>query len=180
MAADAGVQVNHKAELVRSVVGSWVIRLPPLFPNVRQFLSTAALKPHHVVPAVRISPASRKLSPEPARAGTSAHALRPALGPCHRACMRVKFGFPRPGAVFSICTRKSNHAAWPVTGSELAQRSPSPFGGSSSWIRWFSRKPFGASGASSVQRPGALCVCQSRSRSRLFLVQRRHMRNRHE
>ncbi len=57
--------------------------------------------------------------------------------------------------VFSIFTLRSNQAAWPVTGSEFAQRMPSSFGGSNSWIRWFSRKPFFASGASgsSCQAP---------------------------
>ena len=49
---------------------------------------------------------------------------------------------------FSILTRKSNHAACPVIGSEFAQRNPSPLGGNNSWIRWLSKKPFVASEAS--------------------------------
>ncbi len=38
---------------------------------------------------------------------------------------------------------------------------PSPFGGRSSWIKWFIRKPFLASGASRSRRPGALPACRS-------------------
>src|SRR5690606_4364877 len=52
------------------------------------------------------------------------------------------------GAHFSTRTRRSNQAAWPVTGSELLHLWPSPRGGRSSEIRWLRRKPLVASGAS--------------------------------
>ena len=60
------------------------------------------------------------------------------------------------GGAFSIFTRKSNHAACPVIGSELAHRKPSPLGGSSSWIRWLSRNPLVASGACSSRAQAPL------------------------
>src|SRR5210317_1976252 len=59
-------------------------------------------------------------------------------------CGCVPFG----GDVFSTRTRRSNHAACPVIGSEFDQRSPSPLGGNSSEIKWFKRNPLFASGAS--------------------------------
>ena len=57
------------------------------------------------------------------------------------------------GAARSIRTRRSYHAAWPVTGSLLAWRKPS-CAGSHSEMTWFSRKPCVASGLS-VVRPQA-------------------------
>ena len=63
----------------------------------------------------------------------------------------------RPGA---RRTRTSYQPAWPVTGSELLMRARglalAVRGGSSSVIRWFSRKPFLASSA-----PGASCQAPS-------------------
>ena len=53
------------------------------------------------------------------------------------------------GPTFSILTRRSNHAACPVTGSELEYRKPSPFSGNNSLIRWFSKNPSTASVAPS-------------------------------
>ena len=59
-------------------------------------------------------------------------------------------------------TRTSYQPAWPVIGSELLMRrassAPPPAlrNGSSSVIRWFSRKPFRASSA-----PGASCQAPS-------------------
>src|SRR5438445_13510519 len=58
-----------------------------------------------------------------------------------------------PGAHLLTLTRRSNHAACPVTGSELVRRRASDaLRGSSSEIRWLSRKPAVASDASG-ERP---------------------------
>jgi hypothetical protein len=63
-----------------------------------------------------------------------------------------------PAPTLYIFTRTSYHAAWPVIGSELEIRAAPD--GSSSEIRWLSKKPFCDSLASGVrfQAPAALPI----------------------
>jgi hypothetical protein len=62
-----------------------------------------------------------------------------------------------PGSAGRMRTRTSYQPAWPVTGSELLMRPLAvPAQGSSSLIRWLSRKPLRASSA-----PGASCQAPS-------------------